>query len=571
MLESAPDAMFMTDAAGVMLVVNQQAEVMFGYDRIDLLGRSIDMLLPERLRRAHAEHRARYGSAPSVRAMGVGLNLSALRSDGIEFPVEISLSPLDDADGVGVVVSVRDISDRVAADAALKRVQSAIDAVHDGVFMFSADSLNFVYANEGAVAQTGYTRAELAEMTPLDIEPEFSREQFRELIDPLVAGVVDHVSFRTVHRTKSGDDIPVDIMLEHRPGSGDSSSGLLIAVVRDITEHVAMERLLALSEETFRTTFEQAPVGMMLTRVDLDGRRTVERANDSMGAMLGRSTESLLGVDLGEITHPDDDVSDIQAAMQLADGSRDVYSTEKRYRRSDGSYVWTQLHARVIYRSNGTLTLGHLVDISDRRARQAERARLARMEDRERIARDLHDLVIQRLFAAGMTLQAVIPQMESEIAATRAYETIDELDATIRELRSAIFDLQERDRPRRVAAAVLEAVDTMTSTLGFRAVIETNDVDELPAVVVDELLSTLREALSNVGRHAHASTASVAIDQVDDRLTLVVRDDGVGISDEATLGHGLRNMADRARRLGGACTIVGGEDGGSTVTWTVPL
>jgi PAS domain S-box-containing protein len=570
MLESAPDAMLMTDDDGVMLAVNQQVEAVFGYDRVDLLGRSVDMLLPERFRSVHRAHRTRYGAAPAVRSMGVGLELRARRRDGSEFPVEVSLSPLHDADGLGVVVSVRDITDRVAVEAKLARIQSAIDAVHDGVFMFEADSLKFVYANAGAVTQTGYTRSELFEMTPLHIKPEFTREQFIELIDPLIAGHVDHLSFRTVHRHKSGIDVPVDIMLEHQVDTS-KSTALLVAIVRDVTDRVAIERQLALSEETFRTTFEHAPVGMMLTRIDLAGRRVIERANTSMGSMLGRSPDSLCGVDISEITHPDDDVANTRAAAQLADGSRDVYTTEKRYQRSDGSYVWTLLHASVIDRADATLTLAHLVDISDRRQRQVEHERLARMDDRDRIARDLHDLVIQRLFAAGMKLQSVIPQMGSDLAVTRTHETIDELDATIRELRSAIFDLHANDRRRGVSDGIVEAVDAMSAMLGFRPVMELSDVEKLPSGIVEELLSTLREALSNVGRHAQATSAHVAVSQLDDVVTLVVCDDGVGISDDAELGNGLRNMAKRAERFGGTCEVVRDDDGGSRLTWSVPL
>jgi two-component system, NarL family, sensor histidine kinase DevS len=445
MLESAPDAMLMTDECGVMLGVNRQAEVVFGYDRGDLLGRSVDMLLPQRFHDAHRAHRAQYGAAPTIRAMGIGLELRARRSDGSEFPVEVSLSPLDDADGSGVVVSIRDISDRVE-----------------------------------------------------------------------------------------------------------------------------VERQLATSEAMFRTAFEHAPVGMMLTRIDLEGRRIIERANTSLGSMLDRSPESLCGVDISEITHPDDEVTNVRAAAQLAEGSRDVYTTEKRYRRSDGSYVWTLLHASVIDRAGGTLTLGHVVDISDRRQRQAERARLARMDDRDRIARDLHDLVIQRLFAAGMKLQSVIPQMASDVAVERTHETIDELDATIRELRSAIFDLHANDSAHSVSAGIIDEVETITAVLGFRPEIEFGDIDDLPTDVTEELLSTLREALSNVGRHAHASMAHIGISQADEVVTLVVRDDGVGIPDAFEPGNGLRNMVQRAARLGGECKLVRVDTGGTKLTWRVP-
>ena len=150
MLESAPDGMLMTDADGVILAVNQQIERLFGYERADILGRHVEILLPDHLREVHRAHRTRYRAEPIVRAMGEGLQLRARRSNGSEFPVEVSLSPLHDDEGLAVVASIRDVSERARTSAQTRRIQAAIDAVHDGVFMFEPDTLRFVYANEGA-------------------------------------------------------------------------------------------------------------------------------------------------------------------------------------------------------------------------------------------------------------------------------------------------------------------------------------------------------------------------------------------------------------------------------------
>lgn len=577
MLESAPDGMLMTDADGVILAVNQQVERLFGYDRADLLGREIETLLPERLRDVHRAHRTRYRAEPNVRAMGEGLKLRARRSDGSEFPVEVSLSPLMDDEGLAVVASIRDVTDRQRASAHTRRIQAAIDAVHDGVFMFEPDTLRFVYANSGASVQTGYSNDELLAMTPLHIKPGFTRQQFESLLAPLLAGEVAHLAFRTIHRQKSGLDVPVDIMLEHRTNTAlelertSESAALLVAIARDVTEQVAVERRLVLSEETFRTSFENAPVGMTLARVGNDGRRMFDRVNDAFAHMLGRSAESLVGVDFADVSHPDDRQQTVAAAIEMARGDREAIVNEQRFLRADGTAVWVLVHSSVIERSDGARMLTHVVDITDRRERQAERERMSTMEDRERIARDIHDLVIQRLFGAGMKLQAVIPEMGSETAVNRTHETIDELDVAIRELRSAIFSLQRRDADRSVTDEVSLVVEECVDRLGFRPTFVVDGrLDTVGEKRSTQLIATVGEALSNVARHAEASAVEVRIEATTSVLTLTVSDDGRGIDPDSSPGNGLTNMAKRATDLGGDFVVRSPESGGSELVWTVP-
>ena len=203
--------------------------------------------------------------------------------------------------------------------------------------------------------------------------------------------------------------------------------------------------------------------------------------------------------------------------------------------------------------------------------RDAER--LAILSDRDRIARDLHDLVIQRLYATGMSLQGAMPLLSQPEAATRVSSAVDALDETIREIRSAIFSLQSRGeaKPNGLRAQVLEVADQMTPALGFAPSLRlVGPLDEaVPAEAAEQMLSALRESLSNAARHAAARRVNVTV-EVGPELILRVRDDGTGMGN-STRRSGLANMAERAADLGGKLTVNAAEGGGTQLDWRVPV
>lgn len=198
---------------------------------------------------------------------------------------------------------------------------------------------------------------------------------------------------------------------------------------------------------------------------------------------------------------------------------------------------------------------------------------LAVIEERERIARDLHDKVIQRVFATGMSLQSTA-RLADDAVARRLDEAIDELDATIREIRATIFSL-ENQHPTGLRVAVGETVADMVASLGFTPTVHfEGPVDTaIPPAVAEQLIVALREALANVAQHAHASRAQVLVRAGSEAL-LRVADDGVGPAGEtpeADRGRGLHNLADRALAFGGSCTLTLAPAGGSLLEWRVPL
>ena len=212
------------------------------------------------------------------------------------------------------------------------------------------------------------------------------------------------------------------------------------------------------------------------------------------------------------------------------------------------------------------------LELAERR-RDAER--FAVFEDRDRIARDLHDLVIQRLFATGMQLEGATRLIEQrpEEAASRVRRAVDDLDGTIRELRSTIYGLQgPQDGQASLRARVLQTVDAGSEQLGFAPSLRMDGLLDtlVPDVVADHLLAALRECLSNAARHASASRVDVRVVLRDGQLGLEVADDGVGLK-EGGRRSGLANLAARAEQLGGGLEVQSTPQTGTRLVWQVPL
>ena len=212
-------------------------------------------------------------------------------------------------------------------------------------------------------------------------------------------------------------------------------------------------------------------------------------------------------------------------------------------------------------------------------ASRADAERLSLYQDRDRIAQDLHDLVIQRLYATGMTLEGTLPMIARPEAAARVSGAVDAMDQTIKEIRGAIFKLQARDGGRHpdLRSRIVALVEEMTPMLGFAPTLRLGAGlgSQLGAEAGEQGLLTLREALSNAARHAGASRVDVTVDvDSDGKLSVLVVDDGQGIL-EQTRRSGLRNLQDRAEKLGGELRLSQANPDapdrpGTRLDWRVP-
>jgi len=222
----------------------------------------------------------------------------------------------------------------------------------------------------------------------------------------------------------------------------------------------------------------------------------------------------------------------------------------------------------------GALALSAGIAIENARLHEQVQ-KVAVYEDRDRLARDLHDTVIQRLFAVGLSLQGMSAAVSSPQLSDRLESAISELDATIRQVRSTIFELGSADFETGLRKSVVALLEELRVVVGFEVgVVFQGPVDlAISDEIGEHVLAVIRESLTNVGRHAHASRASVTLTVSGDVCRVQVTDNGRGVSGIAPSegGLGLGNLRRRAEKLRGSFSIEGLEDGGTAVVWQVPV
>ena len=280
LLESTPDAIVMVNITGRIVLVNSQAETMFGYASGELSGRPIEMLLPNRFRTAHLGHRARFFGQPRTRSMGAGFELYGLRKSGEEFPVEISLSPLETEEGALVMSAVRDATERKKAD---QKFRGLLESAPDAMIIVDRSG-EIVLANSQAVSLFGWQREELLgkkidSLVPARFRDNHPGHRANFFANPKVRSM--GAGFDLYGLRKDGTEFPVEISLSPL----ETEEGLFVSsAIRDISDRRK-------AEQKFKDLLESAPDAMVI--VNRSGE--VVLVNSQAVSLFGWKPEELMG------------------------------------------------------------------------------------------------------------------------------------------------------------------------------------------------------------------------------------------------------------------------------------
>lgn len=291
--------MVVVDAAGAILLVNARTESLFGYSRDELLDRPVEMLVPERYRCHHAAHRLGYVGNPQVRPMGAGVDLYGLRKDGSEFPVEISLSPLENPDGLLVFAAVRDVSDRKAAEQRISELAAIVESSQDAILSKTLSG-HITFWNAAAERMYGYPAQEVIGHHVAMLAPPECKNEIDAALERLSQGErIEHLE--TLRVTSTGAQLDVDITLWpiHDP---DGSITGASAIVRDVTDRKQAQRELTTLYEQQRHVALTLQRSLMGTPVEVPRIRTVDRyLPATQGAGVGGDWFDLIPLDDGRV------------------------------------------------------------------------------------------------------------------------------------------------------------------------------------------------------------------------------------------------------------------------------
>jgi PAS domain S-box-containing protein len=571
LLEAAPDAMVVVDQTGRIVLVNAQTERLFGYLREEILGQPVEVLIPQRFHQRHQAHRTSFFSEQRVRPKETQLDLFGLRKDGSEFPVEISLSPIETEKGVLVTSAIRDITERKLIDETRFRLATIVESSEDAILSVTLEGVISTW-NPGAQRMFEYTENEAVGKPVTMIVPSELPDEENKILETLRGG--DCIEqFETVRVSKTGKRIDVSLSIFPIKDSTGKTVGYA-GIERDITKRKQAEEAVLSSEQRYRLLFERNVAGV---GISLDGRML--DCNDGWARILGyESRDELIG------RYASESYFDPAQRQRLVDElleDQAVFSRELQMRRKDGTPVWVLFNAALLNSEhNITIVQSTMIDISD--WKRAEEAVLcmtrklvdAQEQERARIGRELHDDINQRLALLAVELEQLGDE-PSAFSQSRVQELRKQMDEICSNVEALSHELHSS---KLQYLGVVAGMRSWCMEYGERQRMEidfTSNVNSsVPFEIGLSLLRILQEALHNAAKYSGVKRVQVQLREERGDIHLRVKDSGKGFDVESALrgeGLGLTSMRERVRLVNGTITIDSDPTRGTTICASIPL
>jgi PAS domain S-box-containing protein len=576
LFEQAPDAIVGVDQNGKIVLVNQQAEELFGYTREEMTGHKVEMLMPDSYRERHSLHVQRMMLEPKRRPMGQSLPLMAQNKNGRLFPIDINLGPLNTKQGLIMLATIRDTTDQKRNEPAIREREKMLTtaAMSAPLVFFNVDQNGIIRFSLGQslarrlenVDSVGKSIYDVYRSVPKVIES-FVRALSGETITTVIeaGGMIYETTYTPLH-DENGEITGV------------------VGVASEVTRHRKVEEALRKSEAHFRMVFNDAILGIKV--IDLE--ETIIDCNPSFIEMTGYSKNELVEMKLLDLVHPDDILVIRRLLDDLINGKVDHFRSELRYQHRDGQTIWGRLAMSLFHSADGVplYGIGMVENITPQKHAESELAEVHRRLidsaelERLNLAQELHDGPLQELQAMTYRvsmLESMVdhPEGSAEVQALR--EEIQKITQSLRavcgELRPpslAPFGLEKAIRSH--AEQFQERYPEIRLHLDLM-----NDGREIPERVRLALFRIYQHSIANIFRHSQARNVEIVFRFDDQQIELRIEDDGKGFRvpkrwiELVRQGHfGLVGSIERAESIGGKLEVYSRPGAGARVCVFVP-
>ncbi|MDD2913695.1 MAG: PAS domain S-box protein [Gallionella sp.] len=583
LVQTIPDLVWLKDCEGVYISCNPQMERLYGTMEKDIVGKTdydfADAALADHFRQKDREAMA--AGRPSINEEWV-----TFPDNGQRVLLETIKAPVRDEAGklLGVMGIARDITGRKQAQETESRLRHILDSTLDMIFIFYPDSLQFVYVNKGAIDSIGYSNEEMLLMTAPDIQPLLPEPAFRKLIAPLIGGKKHTLRFETMHRSKVGSSLPVEVQLQLVQEKGGDS--VFVAIVRDITARRLAEQELQNQKAFMWQVIDTDPNQIFVT--DADGNFLM--ANQSAAAAHGLTPVEMISRNYAETNRsPKEVAASLETDRDVIESGHGTSLVEP-YTLLSGQQRWFLTIKKRLTMPDGKLSvLCVAVDITQQKLsviklsesyKKLQQLSLhmenIRTEERARIALNLHDEMGATLAAIKMSiawlaskLPAGMPQLADE-----ANHLIGLVSAGIQTMRQTVTQLNP---PMLDDAGLIEAIRDYVNKFRQHTKIECilllpkNEL-ELNAHQSATIFRIIQESLNNVAKHAQAGEVRIALKKRGKSLLLSIEDNGIGLNpdDDKKQSFGLIGIRERALMIGGKAKISSTPGKGTKVSVSIP-